>query len=126
MRFIPGLKSGAITGRRSATNRMPHDSAKNHVNWLILNWLILNWLKLNWLKRFFNDCFNGDLGAGNEADMKRFLTELAVDGNVAVSTQRQAMSALLFFYQRVLGRELEFLDICVSDKTRKLPVVLNE
>ena len=81
---------------------------------------------INWLKRFAKCCPNEDLNSGTEAEMKRFLTELAVDANVAVSTQRQAMSALLFFYQRVLGRELEFLDICVSEKTRKLPVVLSE
>ncbi len=81
---------------------------------------------INWLKRFSNLCPRGDLESANEPEIKRFLTDLAVEGNVAVSTQRQAMSALLFFYQRVLGRELEFLDVCVSEKNRRLPVVLSE
>jgi hypothetical protein len=33
------------------------------------------------------------------AEVTRFLTSLAVDGNVAASTQNQALSALLFLYQ---------------------------
>ncbi len=34
------------------------------------------------------------------AEVTRFLTSLAVDGNVAASTQNQAVSALLFLYTR--------------------------
>ena len=39
-----------------------------------------------------------------------FLSDLAVRGNVAASTQNQAMAALLFLYREVLGRELEDLE----------------
>jgi hypothetical protein len=35
-------------------------------------------------------------------DVQRFLTYLAVDRQVAVSTHRQALSALLFLYAKVL------------------------
>ncbi|MBV5260863.1 hypothetical protein FLX56_20820 [Synechococcus moorigangaii CMS01] len=41
------------------------------------------------------------------ADIQAFLTHLAVEGNVAASTQNQALSALLFLYRSVLGLELE-------------------
>jgi integron integrase len=52
------------------------------------------------------------------------LTHLAVDKNVAASTQNQALSALLFLYQHVLDRKLDFVDN-VQRVTRppKLPVV---
>ncbi len=36
-------------------------------------------------------------------DLNRFLTHLAVNDNVAASTQRQALSAILFLYREVLN-----------------------
>jgi len=59
-----------------------------------------------------------------EKEITEFLTHLAVQRNVAASTQNQAFSALLFLYQRVLERKLEFIDN-VQRVTRpaKLPVV---
>jgi hypothetical protein len=37
------------------------------------------------------------------AEIRRFLTWLAVDGRVAASTQNQALSALVFLYREVPG-----------------------
>ena len=48
-----------------------------------------------------------------------------MSGNVAAGTQNQAKSALLFLYQTVLGRELEFLDVTPAEKPQRLPVVLS-
>ena len=53
-----------------------------------------------WIRR--NIFFHGrrhpaEMGA---AEVTRFLTSLAVDGNVAASTRNQAVSALLFLYTR--------------------------
>jgi hypothetical protein len=45
-----------------------------------------------------------------EAEVERFLTHRAVERNVAASTQNQALSAIVFLYKEVLGRELEWLD----------------
>src|SRR5204862_284334 len=39
----------------------------------------------------------------------RFLSSLAVEGNVSASTQNQALAALLFLYGQVLGTELPSL-----------------
>ena len=60
-----------------------------------------------------------------EGEIKSFLTDLAVEGNVAASTQDQAKSALLFLYQQVLNRELAFLNVSRSTKPQRLPVVLS-
>lgn len=60
-----------------------------------------------------------------EEEITQFLTYLANDRNVAASTQNQALSALLFLFQEVLDRKLEFID--KFDRVKrppKIPVVL--
>ena len=57
--------------------------------------------------------------------VEAFLSHLAVQRNVAASTQNQAKSALLFLYKEVLGIELPWLDDVESAKRpQRLPVVL--
>ncbi len=81
---------------------------------------------VGWIRRYVR--FHGlrhplDLGA---AEMEAFLTHLAVVGNVAASTQNQALSALLFLYREVLDRELPWLEqVARSKKPKRLPVVLD-
>ena len=58
-------------------------------------------------------------------DLNRFLTHLAVEGRVAVSTQRQALSAILFLYRQVLKIEINWLDNVIRTRQpRRLPNVL--
>ena len=79
----------------------------------------------DWARRFilFNDKRHPlDLGA---PEVAAFLSHLAVDRQVAASTQNQAKSALLFLYKAVLGIDLPWLDEIIGAKTpRRLPVVL--
>jgi site-specific recombinase XerD len=42
----------------------------------------------------------------SEPEMNQFLTHLAVKEHVSASTQNQALSALLFLYRYVIGREV--------------------
>lgn len=54
-----------------------------------------------------------------------FLTHLAVQRKVSSATQRQALSALLFLYRTVLGRDLEGVEAHVRSRgARTAPVVL--
>jgi integron integrase len=58
-------------------------------------------------------------------ELTRYLSSLAVDGNVAASTQNQALSALLFLYREVLDREVPWLDEVVrARRPVRLPIVL--
>jgi integron integrase len=58
-------------------------------------------------------------------EVNAFLTSLAVESNVAVSTQNQALSALLFLYRDVLGDPLPWIaDIVRARRPERLPVVL--
>ncbi len=59
------------------------------------------------------------------AELTQYLSSLAVEGNVAASTQNQALSALLFLYRAVLHQDLPWLDDVVRAKRPvRLPVVL--
>jgi site-specific recombinase XerD len=58
-------------------------------------------------------------------EVERFLTHLAVEGNVAPSMQNQAKAAVLFLYRQVLNQELPWLENVEQAKvSRRLPVVL--
>ncbi|MFQ5668615.1 MAG: integron integrase, partial [Candidatus Binatia bacterium] len=80
---------------------------------------------VGWIRRFI--LFHGkrhpaDMG---KPEIERFLTALAVERHVAASTQNQALAALLFLYQSVLGCDPGWLDEIVRAKRpERLPVVL--
>jgi len=61
------------------------------------------------------------------AEVREFLTHLAVERKVAVSTQNQALNALVFLYREVLGREFGSLGEFERPQRREqLPVVLSK
>ena len=59
-------------------------------------------------------------------EVEGFLSHLAVNRNVAVSTQNQALNAILFLYKYVLDMPLnDDIDAIRSKKQKKLPTVLS-
>ena len=61
-----------------------------------------------------------------KADVENFLTHLAAQKGLSVSTHRQALSALIFLYDKVLGLQLPWLaEIGRPVPVRRLPVVLS-
>ncbi|TMP96717.1 MAG: hypothetical protein E6L09_14645 [Verrucomicrobia bacterium] len=56
--------------------------------------------------------------------VEMFLSDLAVNGNVAASTQNQAFNALLFLYREVLHHPLENVQAVRADRPPRVPVVL--
>lgn len=82
-------------------------------------------LYAHWIRRFI--LFHGKrhpLEMGEE-EIAAFLSHLAIDAQVAASTQNQAFSALLFLYQQVLDRKLAYLTgVERVRRPAKLPVVL--
>ena len=62
-----------------------------------------------------------------EPEIQAFLSHLAVQENVAASTQNQAFSALLFLYREVLGLELDpQIQSVRAEKPKHLPTVLTK
>jgi integron integrase len=82
---------------------------------------------VDWNKRFI--LFHGkkhpkDMGA---EEVEKFLTYLAVQCNVAASTQNQAKCAILFLYKEVLKQNLDWLQNVKSAKrSERVPVVLTK
>lgn len=80
---------------------------------------------LYWIKAFI--LFHGkrhprDMGV---AEIEAFLTHLANDRLVAAATHKQALSALVFLYGKVLGHDVPWLQNVGRPKSApKLPVVL--
>lgn len=59
------------------------------------------------------------------AGVEKYLTHLAVDKQVASSTQNQAFSAILFLYRDVLAIELANIQAVRAKQPRRMPVVLS-
>ena len=59
-----------------------------------------------------------------ERKIEAFLTDLAVQGNVAAATQNQAMNALVFLYKRLLNQALPGINAVRADKKINVPVVM--
>jgi len=80
---------------------------------------------VGWIRRFilFHDKRHPtEMGA---PEITRFLSALAIERNVAASTQNQALSALLFLYREVLAQQLPWMDDIVRAKNPvRIPVVL--
>jgi integron integrase len=80
---------------------------------------------LGWIRRYI--AFHGvrhpsGMGA---AEVRAFLSHLAVEHHVAASTQNQALSALLFLYTTVLEQPLGDLGAVVrARRPKRLPLVL--
>lgn len=59
-------------------------------------------------------------------DVEAHLTDLAVDGNVAPSTQNQAFHALLFLFEHVFKRDIGQIKAVRASKGKQIPTVLSE
>ena len=80
---------------------------------------------INWIRRFIlfhNKRHPMEMG---EKEIKEYLTNLAVEGKVAASTQNQALCAIIFLYKRVLKKKLgDFGELIWAKKSKRLPVIL--
>jgi integron integrase len=82
------------------------------------------WYWIRWFVRFHGTRHPRDLGA---TEVTAFLSWLATERNVAAATQNQALAALLFLYQQVLGVDLPWLsDLVRAQRPVRLPTVLSE
>jgi len=79
----------------------------------------------HWIKRYIHFHNVRHPAKMGEAEINAFLTHLAVKEKVSASTQNQALSALLFLYRHVLGREVGDLgEVIRARKPKRLPVVM--
>lgn len=82
---------------------------------------------VDWIERFIRFHQLRHPREMNTPEIETFLTWLAVEQNVAPSTQNQALSALLFLYRHVLHIELTgSVDAIRARKEKRLPTVLSK
>ena len=79
---------------------------------------------VDWIRRYILFHSKRHPNEMGEREITEFLTHLAVEKHVAAATQNQAFAALLFLYQQVLERKLDFINNVERVKRpAKLPVV---
>jgi integron integrase len=78
-----------------------------------------------WVRRYVRFHRLAHPRALGAAEVTAFLSDLAVRGKVAASTQNQALAALIFLYRHVVGERLPWLDgLTRAKRPVRLPTVL--
>ncbi len=95
--LLPPLQSPRLLAQMRERLRYLHYSLRTEKSYLY-------WVR--WFIRFHG--LRHPRGMG-KPEVEAFLTMLATERQVAVSTHRQALSALLFLYKEVLGEELPWM-----------------
>jgi integron integrase len=80
----------------------------------------------DWVRRYvqFHHLRSREEMLPAEPKIEAFLSHLAVEGQVAVSTQNQAFNALLFVYREVLHTQLGHIESVRSTRPVRVPTVL--
>lgn len=80
---------------------------------------------LHWIRRYILFIGRRHPGGAGPQEVRDFLTDLAVRRRVAVNTQKIALNAVVYLYQKFLQQELGQLDFTLAHKQRNLPTVLS-
>lgn len=79
---------------------------------------------VNWIRRFILFHQKRHPREMGEAEIRQFISHLAVNEDISASTQTVALSALLFLYRDVLKKDLPYVsNIERARKPKRLPVV---
>ncbi len=80
----------------------------------------------DWSRKFQTYLKDKSLEELSSADVKAYLTYLAVDCKVSASTQNQAFNSLLFLYRHILKKDFgEHKDVPRAKQSKYIPVVLS-
>jgi len=81
---------------------------------------------LYWIKRFVIYHQKRHPIEMGEQEINKFLSHLAIDEQVAASTQNQALCALIFLYKQVLNKAIGDLELVWAKKPKRMPVVFSK
>lgn len=80
---------------------------------------------LGWIRRYLSWIADRSRRPDEDGAVRLFLESLALERKVSAATQNQALSALLFLVEKVMGGELGDLDAVRAKRSRHLPEVLS-
>lgn len=81
---------------------------------------------VGWIRRYIIHSGRRHPATMGAREVEGFLSHLATHGDVAASTQNQALAAILFLYREVLSVQLPWMeDIRRAKRPERLPVVLS-
>jgi len=81
---------------------------------------------LHWIRRFVDYHHGKRPSHMGAAEINQFLSHLAVNEQVAASTQNQALNGIVFLYRKVVGKEPgDFSDFPRARRPKRLPIVLS-
>ena len=118
----PGVPSvgRADTGRADWERRLIERLRLGHYSWRTEQ------TYREWARRLASFMGSRGLEAATGADVKAFLSQLAVKGRVSVATQRQALNGLVFLFREALGQDPGDLSgYEVSRRGARVPTVLS-
>jgi len=121
------LRALDVSGARDAAESPPGDIERELIAKIRLkNYSIrTEQTYVGWLQRFISFHDGRDPRALGPEELGAYINHLALDREVSVSTQGQALSALVFLYTQVIGRPVGNLEgLVAARKPRRLPVVL--
>ncbi|WP_346839235.1 integron integrase [Microbulbifer sp. SAOS-129_SWC] len=78
---------------------------------------------IHWIKRFIHFYKLRHPAEMGVAEIEQFLSQLSVERDCSINTQRIALNALVYLYKRFMGRDTESLQFKPARGPRRLPVV---
>jgi integron integrase len=116
---LPQSKASAVPSKEDALLRMKELIRLRHYSYSTEQ------TYLDWAGRYTRYCTERGLIFVASDSMRSFLSYLALQRNVASSTQNQAFNAILFLLREVLGVEVGEIKSIRAKRGPKLPVVLS-
>ncbi len=80
---------------------------------------------LHWIKRFILFHKKRHPQTMGSEEVRQFLSSLANDRHAAINTQKIALNALAFLYNKFLQQPLGDIDYIPASKPRNLPIVIS-
>lgn len=80
---------------------------------------------VSWILRYIRFNSKQHPKAMGKVEIERFLSHLALNRDVAASTQNQALNAIVFLYEEVLHKPIDGISPVRSNKSKNVPTVMS-
>ena len=118
---VPGMRSPLPAGKPKLLDQVRETIRRKHYS------IRTEEAYVDWITRYIFFHKKRHPAEMSEREIEQFLNHLAVQKQVAASTQNQALSALIFLYREVLRKEIGWMEnLERAKRPERLPIVLTE